>query len=334
MDYQAILKDFVSTKVKPVYFLTGDEDYFIDSLVKEAESHLVPEAQRDFNLQVVYGKDTTTRALVEYCRQFPFMGDKKLVVVKEAQDLKDWDVLETYFKQPVPTTTLVIAFKNKKPDGRSAWVKTLKEKHVFFESKGIYDSQLPAFISNLASGLKLKMDQEASMLVAEYIGNDLSQINNELQKLRVNLEDGSKVNKDMVSEHIGISKEYNVFELCKAFSLKDKKRIYLITKNLVLHIKTNPLIPCITSMFNHFSKIWLTKHYMSKSDQELMALLKLSFISYIKEYKEAAAKYSITELEQIFSVLKEFDLKSKGVDVASVSQEDLLLELVLRISPQ
>ena len=135
MDYQAILKDFGGGKVKPVYFLTGDEDYFIDSLVKEAENNLVPESQKDFNLQVVYGKDTTTRALVEYCRQFPFMGDKKLVVVKEAQDLKDWDVLETYFKQPVPTTTLVIAYKNKKPDGRSAWVKTLKEKHVFLNQK-------------------------------------------------------------------------------------------------------------------------------------------------------------------------------------------------------
>lgn len=332
MDYNEILKDISKGQAKPIYFLTGEEPYFIDSIMDEAEQSLVPLEQRDFNLQVVYGKDTPIKLILESCRQFPFMGDRKLILVKEAQDIKDWEVMDSYFKTPVPTTTLIIAYKNKKPDGRSAWVKTVKEKTVYFESKAIYDNHLPSFITSQASRYQLKLEPEAATLMAEYIGNDLSQIDNELQKLKVNIKPNEKITIDIITDQIGISKEYNIYELTKVISSRDKRKMYLIARNMAIYIKNNPLIPTIVTLFNHFVKIWLTKTNIQKSDAELMALLKIPFATFVKEYREAAKNYNNESILRAIHILKEYDLKSKGVDVHNVNPEDLFIEMMLKIS--
>ncbi len=331
MDFSSILKELKSGKWRPAYLLAGEEPYFVDQILDFAQEKIIPEGERDFNMMVVYGKDTNARAVVESCRQFPFMGEKKLVGVREAQDIRDWDALDAYLKNPSASTILILAFKNKKPDGRASWVKTMKDKFVYFESKSLYDSQIPGFIADLARENGISMDQDAIGLMAEYIGNDLGHLHNEIQKIRLN-HDSGRITRDIISDMIGISKEFNVFELCKTFSRKDPRRAYQIALNLAVHIKSNPLVPTISSIYNHFNKIWGVKIYASRTDQELMSLMKIPFPAFVKEYREAAGLYTLAELERIFGVLETYDLKSKGVDTGNTSQENLLLEMVLAIT--
>ncbi len=331
MEFNKLLKDLQAGKMGHAYLLAGEEPFFIEKLLDVAESKTIPESERDFNQLVLYGKDVNAKYVVETCRQYPFMGAKKLIVVKEAQDIKDWEILDHYLKNPVPTSILILAFKNKKPDGRSSWVKTMKDKHVYFESKPLYDHQLPSFVSELALESGLKFDPEAIALMTEFIGNDLSHFQNEMDKIKINFDKSVTITKEIISELIGVSKEYNVFELCKAFSKKDRHKSVRIAQNLGLHIKSNPLVLSIGSVYNHFNKIWATKIYSNKSDQELMSMLKIPFIGFVKEFREASNYYNSNELEKIFHLLKVYDLKSKGLDSGNTNQENLLLELVISI---
>lgn len=331
MDFNKLGKELKSGKLKPVYFFTGEEPYFIDRLVEISESSIIPDEEKDFNCQICYGKDQSCKIIVESCRQYPFFGEKKLVLVKDAQDMKDWDLMDSYLKNPIPSTVLILSYKNKKPDGRSSWVKNLKENHVFFESKPLYENQIPAFITELADAEGLKLDQDAVIVLSEYIGNDLSHIYNEIQKLKLNSISNS-ITKEMIADLIGISREYNVFELCKAFSKRDRRKAYFIAQNLAMHIKSNPLVLTISSLYNHFNKILGTKSYSNKSDSELMSILKVPFPMFLKEYREASKLYTEHDIESILHIIRIFDLKSKGVDSGNTNQENTLLEMVLHIN--
>ncbi|HRI01176.1 MAG TPA: DNA polymerase III subunit delta [Saprospiraceae bacterium] len=333
MDYKDLINQLQKNQFHPVYFLTGEEDYYIDRLIDWFEEKIIPAQERDFNQYIVYGRDSNAKKIVELCRQFPLGGERSLVLLKEAQEIKDkdWDGIEAYLSRPASHCILAIAYKHKKPDGRLAWVKAVKDKSLFFESKSIKDAQVPAFIQELGRALQLKIDDSAASLMAEFIGNQLNQIHNELQKIKLNLGDGTLVDKEMISEQIGVSKEYNAFELQKAFSGKDGAKVMKIAHNMGLHIKNNPLVVTTALLFNHFQRIWLVKYYGSKPDKELAGILKLSFASFLSEYRAAAQKYSLPELERIFSLLREFDLKSKGVDVVQANHEELLSELCSKI---
>lgn len=330
--YEEILKEFKSKKLKSIYFLTGDENYMIDKLVSVAEEHIISPEEKDFNQETFYGKETSCKQFTDACRQHPFIGNSKLVLVKEAQEIKEWESIINYINTPSSICTLIIAFKNKKPDGRSNWVKLLKQKAVYFESKSLSDYQIPAFVKNIASDYKLKMDDQAIQLVADHIGNNLSHIENELNKIRLVVNPKEALTTELISRYIGISKEYNVFELCKAMSYKDQKKIYLIAHNIGQNMKSNPLVLMVGNLFNHFVKIWMAKQYASKSDAELQTLLKIPFASFLKEYREASRLYSVKELENIFSLLKEYDLRSKGVRSENTTQEEHFKELILKIS--
>ncbi|NOT38325.1 MAG: DNA polymerase III subunit delta [Saprospiraceae bacterium] len=329
--YEEILKEFRNKNLKSIYFLTGDEDYMIDKLVSVAEENIIGPEERDFNLEIFYGKESSCRQFTDACRQHPFVGNRKLVIVKEAQEIKDWDNILNYINSPSSICTLIIAFKNKKPDGRSNWVKLLKQKAVYFESKALSDYQIPAFVKNLASEYKIKIEDQAIQLVSDHIGNNLAHIENELEKIRLVVNPKETLTIELVSKYIGISKEYNVFELCRAISFKDRKKIYLIMNNISQNMKSNPLLLMVGNLFNHFVKIWMAKHYVSKSDAELQALLKIPFASFLKEYREAAKIYSHSELENIISLLKEYDLRSKGVRSENTTQEENFKELILKI---
>jgi DNA polymerase III subunit delta len=329
--YDQISKEFRNKSLKPIYFLTGDEEYMIDKLINIAESSIIPEEERDFNLNIFYGKETSCRVFIDACRQHPFTGNSKLVIVKEAQEIKDWDPIINYVNTPSSICTLIISFKNKKPDGRSAWVKLLKQKTVFFESKALSDYQIPSFVKNLASEMKLKIEDKAIQLVADHIGNNLAHIENELDKIRLVVNPKEALTVDLVSKYIGISKEYNIFELNKALSGKDFKKSYVISQNIAENMKSNPMVLLIGNLFTHFVKIWMTKTYFSKSDTELQSILKIPFVGFIKEYREAARLYSMSELENIFGLLKEYDLRAKGVRSENTTQEEHFRELILRI---
>ncbi|MEP7197294.1 MAG: DNA polymerase III subunit delta [Saprospiraceae bacterium] len=329
--FEELLAEFKTKKLRPIYFLTGDEDYMIDSLMREAETNVLNEEEKDFNLQIFYGKETSSKQFVEACRQSPLIGTRKLILVKEAQDVKDWELITSYLGNASNSSILIIAFKRKKPDGRANWVKVIKQKAVFFESKKLYDYQIPLFIKNLASQNSLSLSADAISLLAEYLGNNLSQIENELIKIKLISNPKEKITPEQVAQYVGISRENNVFELCKALSQKNNASVYSILVNISENMKSNPLIPMIASLYNHFVKLWMCKYYYSKSDEQLTRILKIAFAKYLKEYREASLKYSFLEFNEIFNLLKEFDLKAKGVNSIHTPQEELFKELVLKI---
>lgn len=329
--YEDIRKSIRNKTLNPIYFLTGEENYQIDKLVELAEELIIPEEQKDFNLQVFYGNDTTIKQIIEACRQYPFIGNHKLVILKEAQYIKDWDNIINYIQSVSNYCTLVIAYKHKKPDGRVNWVKSLKSKAIYFESKSLSDYQLPNFIKNLANELSLKLEDQAIQMLAEHVGNNLSHIENELEKIKLVIDPKEKLSVDKISKFIGVSRDFNIFELNKSLSNKDFKRSIMIMQNIAENLKSNPLVLLIGNLHSHFVKIWLTKHYFQKNDVELQTLLRLPFAGFIKEYREASKLYSMSELHNIFNYLKEYDLRSKGVRSENTSNEEVFRELILKI---
>jgi len=331
MEWKELLKELTGNQLKPVYLVSSEELFFVDKLIHLVSYNLLPKEQLDFNMASLYGKDTSLKNILDQAREFPFLGERKIVLVKEAQDLKDWELLPAYLKKPNPSTLLIVIF-TKKPDGRASWVKSAKESGFWHEWKPISDYQLPTFLVDLTKEMNLKFDDQALGLLLEYIGNDLSTIYNELEKLKLNVVEGSKTGKIEIEKYIGVSKEFNVFELHKALNSKDQTKSFRIFNNLAIHSKSNPIISTIASLFNHFNRIWITKMNFSKSDDELSKLLKLPFKNFVKDYREASTKYSINQIEQVFEFLNEYDLKSKGLFNQSTSEKDLYIEIALHFT--
>ncbi len=331
MDVHELIKELLSPQHKAIYVISSEELFFIDKLVDTIQNQYLAKEFQEFNQSVIYGKDSNAKSIVDLAHEFPFFGEKKLIIVKEAQEIKEWDPLVAYAKQPLFSTLLVVCF-SRKPDGRSSWVKQIKEMGFFVEFKALSDYQLPAFVKSAIKELQIEMDEECQMLLMDSIGNDLSTIYNELEKLKLNIVKGQKVSKEDINRFIGISKEFNVFELQKAISQKDHGKVFWISRNMGQHAKSNPLIATIGALFNHFQRIWITKVYQNMNDDELNKILKLPFKGFIKEYREAAMKYSLANIEKSIHILKEYDLKSKGMYQRNNNEEDLYLELALMIN--
>lgn len=330
-EYQNLLKEFTASRIKPVYLISSEEVFFLDRIADFLCKNFIPLEMQDFNLSVLYGREIQASGVIDQARAFPFMGDKRLILVKSAHEVKDWELLSSYAKKPNESSVLVLLF-GKKPDGRSSWVKALKENGFYHELKGIPDYQLHSFVNQMINEAQLKIDDEALRILVEFVGNDLSGYYNELEKLKLNLGSSNKITPDFIAEYVGLNKEFNVFELQKAISLRNTKNIYWIAKNMGSQSKRNPIFMTLGALLRHFQKIWIAKRNIKLNDDELSKILKLPFKSFVKEYREAASLYSITGLENAFSVLKKFDLKAKGVDSVSASEEDLYIELAISIS--
>ncbi len=330
MEYHALVKELLGDKHKPVYIIVSEEIFYLDRIAEALLKERIPVEQQDFNQMVVYGKDIQAKGILDYAREYPFMGERKLLLVKDAHEVKEWEPLVGYLKSSNPTCLLVLLF-SKKPDGRSSWVKLVKDLGCFFEYKPLGDYQISGFVSELCKEFGIKLTDDASLLLIESIGNDMSTYYNELAKLKLNVASGKQVDRDMISKFVGISKEFNVFELQRALSKKDTQKIYWIASNMSRQLKANPLLVTVAALFNHFQRIWLAKVYHSMNDDELSKQLKLAFKSFLKEYREAASLYTLDQIENAISVLKEYDLKSKGMNTKS-SEGDLYIELALNLS--
>lgn len=330
-EYQSLLKELSGAQIRPVYLIYSEELFFLDRIADYLCKNLIPAEMQDFNLSVLYGKEVLASLVLDQAREFPFMGDKRLILVKAAQDIKDWEALLTYAAKPNPSTVLVLLF-SKKPDGRSNWVKTIKDRGFFFEIKGISDYQLHAFVAQMIKEAQLKIEDDAIRVFVEFIGNDLAGYYNEIEKLKLNLGPSKLITAGIIAEYVGVSKEFNVFELQKAISERNIKNIYWIAKNMGAQSKRNPIYMTLGALLRHFQKILLAKNYLKLNDDELSKVLKLPFKSFVKEYRQAAALYPIGSIEAAFSALKVFDLKAKGVDSVSASEEHLYIELALTIS--
>jgi DNA polymerase-3 subunit delta len=331
MSYTKIIAEIKSKKAKPVYFLHGEEPYFIDQITNAAENVLA-EHEKAFNQTILYGKDVPDfKMVVDVARRFPMGSEKQVVIIKEAQAMKSLKDLETYVKNPMPSTLLVIAHKYKKLDARTKFAKTLKANAEVFESKKLYDDKIPAWVSNYLMDKGYRLKPTAGALIGEYLGSDISKITNELDKLTINLPRGIEINEDHVQDNIGISKDYNVFELQNALGKRDVVKCNRIVNYFISNPKSNPLVMVLGSLYNYFNKVYITKSMSTASDDAIAKAIGLRSSWFLKDYKLAAKKYSISHLKQIFGVLKAYDLRSKGLNNRNVNHEGLLKEMIFQI---
>ena len=318
-------------KYMPVYLLTGDENYYIDRASELFEKGVVEEGFRDFDQTVLYGRETDMRTVVSYAKQFPMMSPVKLVLVKEAQGIetKEWDLLAEYLKQPLEQTVLVFCYRHKKLDKRSKAYKAINEKGCIYERNRLYDSQVPNWIGTYVNQHGHTITQKGSVLIAESIGNDLSKIANELSKVFISLKPGDVINEDIIERNIGISKDYNVFELQNAIGRRDVLQCNRIVNHFAANPKDNPIQMVLPSLYNYFIKIMIY-HQLTDKGQAASALKVHPF--FVRDYATAANNYPLGKLASCIGYLNEADLRCKGIRNANtVTDGELLKELVFKI---
>ena len=330
MNFEAILSDLKVKKYQPVYFLMGEESYFIDYISDYISNEVLNDTEKEFNQTVLYAKDIDVQTVISTAKQFPFMGERKVVIVKEAQQLKKIEQLENYLNNPQESTILVFCHKYKSLDKRKSIYKTLSKKAVLFESKKLYDNQVPAWIVNYLSSKQYKIGHKASHLIAEYLGNDLNKVSNELDKLMIITPANSEITAESIETNIGISKDYNNFELTNALAKKDILKSNRIAYVFAQNPKDNPLVVSIGVIFNFFQKVLLYHTLKDKSTNNAARVLKVNPY-FIKDYQMAARNYSKRKSMDIIGLCRMYDMKSKGFDNHSINDGELLKEFLFKI---
>lgn len=329
-----ILKNIKNKEVLPIYFFHGEEPYFIDVAVKALEHNFLEEDEKAFNQTVTYGKDTSYQEVLSLARQFPMMGDKQVIIVKEAQDLKfneeENRILEAYVANPVPSTVLVFAHKHKKLDSRKKAAKALDKANALFLSESVKENNLPKWIADECAKLAIKTAPNISHLLAEYLGNDLSRIANELNKLKIILREGEVLDGTIIETHIGISKEYNIFELQKALGTKNANLAFKIAHFMGKHPKSNPFVMMLASLYNYFSNVIIYQTMMGQPPQAIASQMGVNPY-FIKDYAESARLYPLKHATRVISILREFDMKGKGLGAVNMGEAELIKELVYKI---
>ena len=331
MTYEQIIGDLKNKVYKPVYFLWGEEAYYIDLVSSFIAGNVLSEAEQSFNQTTLYGKDSEAAQVSDLARRFPMMASHQVVVLKEAQDMKSFGELIHYVEKPQPSTLLVINYKYKKPDKRQKIFKVLEKKAVWFESKKMYDNQVPGWIAAYASKQKYSMEPKAAVLLAEFLGSDLSKIVNEVEKLTVAIgKQGETITPALVEKHIGFSKDFNQFELQDALGKRDVLKAMRIIKYFAENEKKYPVPLTIISLYYFFSRLLLFHYTKDKSKQNLAATLKVNPF-FVKDYEAAARRYSAAKLVEIISLLRVYDMRSKGYEGSTTPSKELTRELIFRI---
>lgn len=329
MSFEEILREVQSGTFKPVYFLHGEEPYFIDVLEEAIDRHALSEAEKGFNQTILYGKDVDHLVLLDTLRRYPMMAERQVVILREAQEMKSLGELAAYVENPMPSTVFVVCHKHKKFDLRTKMGKALQARAVVLESKKMYDNQLPDWVVQYCRSKKLSIEIPAAALIAEYLGADLAKVSNELDKLALNLPAESTVTTTHVQEYIGISKDYNVYELQRAFAARDLPKIARIEQYFAANIRKNPLIVTVASLYAYFSKVYMLHFLKGANDAEMAKSLELRSDWFLKEYKLAARNYTLAQTEHILGLLRQYDLRSKGVnnDTTNTGEDALMKEL-------
>jgi DNA polymerase-3 subunit delta len=331
MTYEQLISDLKNKVYKPIYFLFGEEPYYIDLISSHITSHVLSEAEQSFNQTILYGKDSEAGQVSDLARRFPMMASHQVVVLKEAQEMKSFAELLPYVENPQPSTLLVIAYKYKKPDKRQKIFKTLEKKAVWFESKKLYDNQVPGWIAGYATNHKYQMEPKAAALLAEFLGSDLSKIVNEVEKLMVAIgANGQTITPALVEKHIGFSKDFNQFELQDALGRRDVVKANRIINYFAENEKKYPFPLTIISLYYFFSKLLLLHYTKDKSRQNLAATLRVNPF-FVKDYEAAARRYSAAKLVEIISLLRTYDMRSKGYEGNTTAAGELTRELIFKI---
>jgi len=328
MTYQQILSDLNNRIYHPVYFLMGEEPWFIDRITETIEKHVLNEEEKTFNQIVFYGKDTNIETVINAAKRYPMMANQQVVILKEAQYIKDITKLIYYLEQPLKSTILVINYKYNKLDKRTKFYKSLEKTSLLFKSDKLYENHIPGWIDDYLKTKGYTLEPGIGIVLTDFLGNDLSKIVNELEKLIIVIPPGQKkITASLVEKNIGISKDFNNFELHKALSRKDILKANRIAQYFCNNPKSNPLTVTLASLYFFFSKVLLVHYNRDKSSRNLAATLKVNPF-FIKDYEQAARNYSSKKVSGIISSLREVDRKSKGAGNVSSSDCDLLRELI------
>src|SRR5665647_1099953 len=330
MTFEDIISNLKKKIYHPIYFLMGDEAYFIDKISDYISDNVLTDAEKGFNQTILYGKDTEPHNIIANARRFPMMSNHQVIVVRDAQNIKKIEDLEPYIKNPLNSTILVINYKYKTLDKRKTFPKLVDQKGILFESKKIYDNQLPAWISSYLKNQKYTVSPQAAAMISEYLGADLSKVANELDKLIISLPNGSQITPDHIEKNIGISKEFNIFELQNALGQRDLLKANRIINYFGANPTSNPIPVVISSLFSYFSKILNYQFLEDKSQNNVASVLQVHPF-FVKTYVAAAKNYNIKKLVEIISILREFDMKSKGWGNVSATPADLQKEMIYRI---
>lgn len=325
-----ILVDWKNNRYKPVYWLEGDEDFYIDQVVEYAEHHILNEAETSFNLTIFYGRDASWPEVLNACRRYPVFADRQVVLIKEAQHMREIEKLESYIEKPLSSTILVVAYKDKKIDGRSRFSKLLKEKAELVTTKKMWDNQLPDWTNELVKSKGYSITQKAVLLIVDHIGNDLNRINNEIRKLLVNLQDRKGITEDDVEKYIGISKEYNVFELQDAFGKRDLSKAIKIIQYFESNPKAAPMQLVLPSLYSFFSKLFVLIGTTLSDEKAAASAIGVSPF-FIKDYIEALKKWGFEGIEKALLLLHEYNLKSIGINNAGSPDASLMKELAVKM---
>ena len=330
MKPEKIIEDLKKGKFKPVYWLEGEEDFFIDQVLHYAEDHILPESEAAFNKTVMYGRDTDWATVLNACRRYPMFAERQVVILKEAQSMRDIDKLEAYIDQPLTSTLLFIGYKGKKVDGRTKLAKTLKTKGEMLTTRKLYENELPDWVMQLIRSKGFTINNKALFLLIDHIGNDLSRMNNEIDKITINLTGRNNITEDDIENFVGISKEYNVFELQDALARRDLYKAIRIAQYFENNPKAAPLPLVFPSLYSFFSKLQLIYTSQSGSDKSLSSALGIPEWK-MKDYQQAAGRYNLMAVEKNILLLHEYNLRSIGVNDAGTEDGQLLKEMLVKM---
>ena len=327
-----IVKDLQEKKYKPIYYLMGEESYYIDRIADYMAETILTEEEKEFNQIILYASDTDLSTIINAAKRYPMMAEHQVIIVKEAQNLKNLDELSFYLQKPQPSTILVFCHKNGSLDKRKKITIEIEKTGVLFESKKMKETQLPGFITTYLKKKGIDIEPQASQLIAESIGSDLNRISSELDKLFLSLSPQQKrVNSELVERHIGISKDFNNYELRNALIEKDVFKANQIVKYFNDNPKNNPIQMTLATLFNFFSNLMLAYYALEKSEQGIATQLGLKTTWQSRDYISAMKKYSAVKVMYIISDIRECDARSKGVGNPSTGNGDLLKELIYKI---
>lgn len=330
MEFNAILSDLKKKSYKPVYVLSGDEPYFIDVISSYIEKNVLDDSEKEFNQTILYGRDTDVQTIISEAKRYPMMSDKQVLIIKEAQNVKNIEDLDAYIQNPLDSTLLVICYKYKSLDKRKAFAKSVAKKGVLFESEKLREYKIPDWIAGYLKEKKYSAAPKATQMLTEYLGTDLGKIVNELDKLMINLPPGTEITPDHIQTNIGISKDYNTFELNDALSKRDVVKANRIINYFASNSKEHPMPVTMSALFNYFVKV-LQYHFVNDKSKESVAKALGVHPFFVQDYVTAARNYPVAKLKSIFAFLRDYDMRWKGVDNASADEGELMKELIWKI---
>ncbi|MFR9165909.1 MAG: DNA polymerase III subunit delta [Dysgonomonas sp.] len=332
MTFEQIKSDILSRKFSPVYLFMGEESYYIDELTDLLMEKVVPEEEKDFNQHILYGIEADVSSVISLSRGFPMMSEYQLIVIKEAQSLKKIEELDIYMKNPLSSTVLVINYKNGNLDKRKKLYAEIDKKGVVFESKKIPEYKIPSFVSSYFATKSLGIDQKSAQMLTDFLGNDLSKLVNEMDKLTMSLPVNEKrITAELIERNIGISKDFNTFELLKAIVEKNVFKANQIADYFEKNPKNNPLILTLSVLFNFFSNLMICYWEKDKTENGIARALGFRNAFQARDYVTALKNYKAVKVMEIISLLRTYDAKGKGVDNVSTPDGELLKELLYKM---